>query len=353
MEVSVNALKEGNVLTEDVFTARGGILFYKGRVLDKRDIEILKAFMIKKVSIEETELETEDLSDIPDAYADAASLLFIQKYDRLFQLMKRSFRNVGETLPIAEFRKHLEPMVGQYFRHDLLYYSPSKYNQEDYFFHKSIMVAVTSYMIAKWAEFGKRHLMPIALAGLLHDIGNMEVDPQILNKPGLLTVEEMEEMRKHTIFGYNRLKSVLGINYGVRLAALQHHEREDGSGYPLGLKGDKIHLYAKVVAIADIFYAMTRSRKYRDAKSPYEVLDQLMHDSFGKLDPSLVQTFVYRLTQHQIGYTVRLSNGEIGKIVFMEQANPTRPWVDVNGKIVNLVRERSLKITEILSSSSD
>jgi len=354
VQVHVSKIKTGHVLLEDVLTSRGSTLFYKGRVLDERDIEILRAFMISEVSLQssskhEEVAEDEDVVEIRSK--ETVNQQFEQKYDSLLQLMKRVFKNtsIAENLPIVEMRAHLDSMVPFFESQDLLTYSPAKYMPEDYIYHKSIMVAFTAYMIASWSSFQQKDLIPIALAGLLHDIGNMGIDPQILNKPERLTAQEMEEMKKHTIIGYNRLKQVLGITEGVKLAALQHHEREDGSGYPLGVSGDKIHLYAKVVAIADIFYAMTRSRRYRNAKSPYEVLDQLMQDSFGRLSPSLVQTFVYRLTQRQIGYTIRLSNGAIGKIVFAEQANPTRPWVDVNGKIVNLAQERSLKITEVIS----
>lgn len=356
MQVHVSNLRTGSVLVEDVLTSRGNKLFPKGKVIDERDIEILKAFIIREVTIEADSVEHFEGAVSEEAESSrgrdqAVQETFESKYESLLDLMKRVYKNtsVAEDLPIYEMRNHLQSMIS-YFEHtNLLYYTPNKYQPEDYIYHKSIMVAFIAYKIASWANFQQKDLMPVALAGLLHDIGNMGVNPQILNKPGQLTPAEREEMKKHTIIGYNRLKSVLGINEGVKLAVLQHHEREDGSGYPLGVTGDKIHIYAKVVAIADIFYAMTRSRKYRNAKSPYEVLDQLMQDSFGKLDPSLVQNFVYRLTQKQIGYTVRLNNGAIGRIVFTDMANPTRPWVDVKGNILNLANDRSLMITEIIS----
>lgn len=354
---TINMLEHGDVLLEDVMTRRGSILFRKGVVITDRVIEILEAFMIREVSVatkpnnQEQQMLDEDGQSSNHAFSNS----FEESYNKLLQVMQRAFMNtsVAEDLPIVEMRSYLEEMIPNFRQQDLLLLPNNRMLTQDYIYHKSIMVALISYMIASWANFQQRDLMPVALAGLLHDIGNMEIDADILNKSGKLTPAEMEEVKKHTIIGYNRLKPVLGINDGVKLAALQHHEREDGSGYPLGLKGDKIHQYAKVVAIADIFYAMTRDRKYQKARSPYEVLEQLITDSFGKLDPLLVQNFVYNLTQHQLGYTVRLSNGSIGKIVYSDRQNPTRPWIDVKGKIINLAQERSLYIRDIISSKVD
>lgn len=266
--------------------------------------------------------------------------------------MKQVFNVVGEVdkESIAVLRQALETIIPRMEFMDVLSYIPAKIKTSDHIYHKAIMVSMTAYIIATWAKLPRHDLMPIALSGLLHDIGNMAIDPGILNKPGSLTPEEMEKIvKEHTIIGYNRLKNVPVINEGVKLAALQHHEREDGSGYPLGLKGNKIHIYSKVVAVADIFYAMTRASRYKGASALYVVLEQLHQDSFGKLDPTIVQPFIYNNTQHQLGYTVRLNDGSVGKIVYTDHANPMRPWVNIKGKIINLAMERHLHIAEIIS----
>lgn len=366
VQVSIHRLAIGDILVEDVYTKQGNKLFHKGSQISERELEILKAFLIREVSIEAKvqdhpqSMESNAIANSQDPSQRSASLdmqqpTFEEHYEQLLSLMKRVFKNtsIAENLPIVEMRGHLEKMIPTFAQKDLLNISSNKVSTEEYIFHKSITVSLISYLIASWSNFQQKDLMPIALAGLLHDIGNMGIDPIILNKPGQLTDAEMEEVKKHTVIGYNRLKNVLGITEGVKLAALQHHEREDGTGYPLGVRGDKIHIYAKVVAIADIFFAMTRERKYKNAKSPYEVLDKLHQDAFGKLDPGLVQTFIYKITQHQLGYTVRLSDGSVGKIVYSDPANPTRPAVDVAGRTVNLAQDRTLYVAEILSSQVD
>ena len=190
--------------------------------------------------------------------------------------------------------------------------------------------------------------MQVALAGLFKDIGNVRIDKGILTKPNPLSYEEIEEMKRHTLLGYQLLKNVAALNDGVKLAALQHHEKVDGTGYPLGIDASKIHAYARIVSIADIFHAMTLNKVYRKAASPYLVLEQIQSDSFGKLDPSFVRIFVEKVTQFHNGTVVKLSDERIGEIVFSDRTHPTRPWVSIDGVIVNLTTERQMYIKEVI-----
>ncbi|MNP15623.1 Cyclic di-GMP phosphodiesterase response regulator RpfG [compost metagenome] len=191
--------------------------------------------------------------------------------------------------------------------------------------------------------------MQAAFAGLFHDIGNIKVDPSILYKPDTLTTGEIEEMRQHTKYGYHILKNITAVNEGVRLAALQHHEKIDGTGYPMHVNATKIHIYAKIVGLVDIFHAMTLNKAYRKRQSPYLVLEQIHTESFGKLDPELVQIFINKVTEFNNGTKVRLSNDQIGEIVFSNNNYPTRPMISVNGEIINLEQTRHLYIEEIIN----
>src|SRR5690606_29433337 len=143
-------------------------------------------------------------------------------------------------------------------------------------------------------------------------------------------------------------KKVTGLNEGTKLVALQHHEREDGSGYPMGIIGDKLHPYSKIVAIADIYHAMSTERLYRNAVSPYLVLEELIQYSFGKLDPAIVRNFVDKVTQFHVGRLVKLSDNRIGEIIFSQREHPTRPWINVNGVIINLSTQRNLHIQDVI-----
>ncbi|MFE5322280.1 HD-GYP domain-containing protein [Paenibacillus sp. NPDC056579] len=347
--VSVSQLKPGEKMIENVLTKRGSILFYKGKIVTDKDIEILKAFLIPSVSIESKASEQETVKEAAAEEAVSVVPPFITEYNKMLVLLKKVYTSVsGQNPPILEIRTQLEALIQHIDYYRILTFTPRMFQLQDYIYHNSIMVSLTSYNLAKWHGLPGKDLMPIALAGLLHDIGNAKVDSSILFKPNKLTSEEIEDMKKHTIIGYNLLKNVTAINEGVKLAALQHHEREDGSGYPIGVKGDQIHLYSKIIAITDIFHAMTSDRYHKKGSSPYLVLDQLFNESFGKLDPALVQTFIQKVTQFHNGVLVKLNDNRIGEIVFSDRTHPTRPWVNINGQIINLTMERSLYIQDVI-----
>ncbi len=341
---------------EDVHTAVGNLLLSKGKFVTPREIEILRAFFIKSVVVDQaphernadsTEAE-EDSPDVPKVYQSN----FYKHYEQMLHLIKQVFKNssAGAALPIFDIRRKIEELLNHLNEYSVLTFVPKEMNHGDYLYHHAIKVSLTSYKLAKWNGWTQKDLIPVAMAGLLHDIGNIKVHLGILLKKGKLTPSEIEEIRRHTLDGYNILKNVHAINEGVRLAALQHHEREDGSGYPLGVKGDKIHAYAKMVAIADVFHAMTSEHPYKGALSAYVALEELSNEAFGKLEPAFVQNFVAKATQFNNGTLVRLSNNSVGEIVFSDRTYPTRPWVKVNGNIINLSTNRSLYIEEVISS---
>jgi HD-GYP domain-containing protein (c-di-GMP phosphodiesterase class II) len=348
--VTLSQLKIGDQLSENVLTKKGSLLLEKGKSISMREMEILKSFFIPFVSIESRGTEAEKQTEHEIVEADLSVLPFYKEYDSMITLLKRVFNlaRTSQTLPILDIRTRMEALIQQIGHYNILAFPTNKSNEKEYMIHNSILVSLTSYQLAKWHGFQQKDLMQIALAGLLHDIGNTKIDQVIFDKTSRLTEKELEEMKKHTVIGYQILKTMPAINEGVKMSALQHHEKEDGTGYPLGVTGDKVHLYAKVVAIADIFHAMTSNRQYKRAISPYLVLEQLLNESFGKLDPALVQTFINRVTSFHNGTLVRLSDNRIGEIVFSDRSNPTRPWVNVNGAIVNLTIERSLFIQELI-----
>lgn len=351
--VPVSQLKSGDQIFDNVLTKKGNLLLEKGRFVTPREIEILRAFFVAFVSIE-TKNDTELTEENPQNQQDEinqGNIPFFEKYENMVKLMRKIFHDAhnGQTPPVLEIRTQLESMLQYIDQYNILTFTPKNVRPNEFLLHHSIMVSLTSYQLAKWHNFQQKDWMPIALAGLLHDIGNVKVDSAIFEKTIKLTPIDVDELRKHTVLGYQIIKNMPAINEGVKLAALQHHEREDGSGYPLSLKGDKIHVYSKILAIADIFHAMTNERHYRKITSPYLVLEDLLKESFGKLDPTLVQTFINRVTSLQNGTLVRLSDNRLGEIVFSDRTYPTRPWISINGVIVNLMVERNLFIKEVIA----
>ncbi|WP_169084040.1 HD-GYP domain-containing protein [Paenibacillus sp. PL91] len=352
--VTLSHLKLGDKIIEDVLTPLGGTLFHKGKIVTAKEIEILQAFLIMSVEIESNQAASKTREDDEDTYQEPTPIfvgtLLHEEYDKLLNVLRQVYNSfiAGQVLPVMDIRKQLEKLLENIKSYNLLTFTPRHFMEKDYLLHNSITSALTSYLIAQWTGFPQKDWMQIAFAGLFHDIGNVKIDRSILTKPNPLSPEEKEEMMRHTVLGYQLLKNVPALNEGVKMAALQHHEKVDGTGYPLGIDATKIHPYAKIVAIADIFHAMTLNKAYRKAASPYLVLEQIQSDAFGKLDPAYVRTFVEKATQFHNGTIVRLSDERIGEIVFSDRNYPTRPWVSLDGMIVNLIVERHLHIKEVL-----
>lgn len=354
-KVMIGQLKLGEFLLQHVHTGKGTLLLEKGKQITKRDVEILRAFQIDAVAIvdkKETVSTPASADDQKDANQAALSDL-LYRYEEMVRFLGklvRSVHSLGHGFPILEVRTRLEELLHGISAYNPLTFSYPVKDHTDYLIHHSLKVAMTSYLLAQWHGMPSKDWMPVALAGLLHDIGTGRVDPAILSKQSRLSNAELDEMKRHTVYGYQLLKNVPALNEGVKLTALQHHEKENGSGYPLGIKGEQIHPYAKLVAITDIFHAMTNDRAHKRAASPFLALEQLADEAFGNLDPALVHTFINRVTSLHNGMVVRLNNGRMGEIVFTDRANPTRPWVNISGEIVNLSMERTLFIVEVVGN---
>ena len=356
--MDVKQLTMGMKLVEEVHTMLGGLLFAKGTVLYEKEIEFLDAFMIKQVNVEEADWVWGEQTDGQKEEQPVAKdkpheekMAFHQSFEKAVSTLKNLMIRVqgGDNIPVMEVREVIAPMLAQFQEQPQVLLSLRRFARMDsYAYEHAIAVGIISYMIAKWIKVPEKEWMQVALAGTLLDVGKTKVDRRILEKPGKLTSEEFAEMKRHTVYGYQIIKTSHGLSEGVALAALQHHEREDGSGYPLGLAGSKLHLYSKIVAVADVYHAMCSDRVYQKALSPYVVAEQLVQDSFGKLDPTIVHAFVNGITQFAVGTVVELSDGTIGKIVFTDRNHPTRPMVETSSRIVNLADSRQLSIVKVM-----
>lgn len=349
----ISQVQTGDQLQREVQTSFGNLLFPEGRTLSARDLEILQAYLIPEADIKRAGLEEADLTESEEDKEKVVPLSSLhQSFLKMEKLLKHTFHMMGpgQRLPVFEIRGALKELLDHIEDYHVLTFMPPHDPSAEPWIRGSVLTALTSYQVARWIKLPDKDWVPVALAGLLHDIGNTRIDTSLLRKPGKLTADELTEIRQHTVYGYKLLEGVTSLNQGIILTALQHHERIDGSGYPMKAVGEKIHPYAKIVAIADMYHAMTSARTYRTAQSPYVVLEQLQKEAFGKLDPLIIQSFIDRNTQFHNGMLVQLNDNRVGEIVFTDRAHPTRPMVSIFGDIVNLAKERNLYITAVYSS---
>lgn len=353
--VPLTKVKVGDRLTQDIYSVLGGLIMYKDRVISSRDLEVLEAFLIKQIEVDSNQNKETVIAKTVEHQVSESSeftVLWMQLANHMEKILEPSS---VVRIPMLEIRSLLEQLITQIKQYQPIAVRAQLQqvldgNGSNYLVHKSIAVSLTSYLIGKWANLPPKDEVQIALAGLLHDIGKSKINEDVLNKKERLNEQDMAEVRRHTQYGYEILRHTPAINEGVKLTALQHHERIDGNGYPLRVSGEQIHLYARIVAIADMFHAMTMDRAHKKAESPFIVLEKLQQDSFGKLDPQLVMTFIKRMADLTLGKKVRLNDHRTGSVVFIDNHHLTRPWVSIGDHIVHLSQEKNLYIDEILMS---
>ncbi|MBX9900828.1 MAG: HD-GYP domain-containing protein [Burkholderiaceae bacterium] len=186
---------------------------------------------------------------------------------------------------------------------------------DDYTYMHSVTVCALMIALSRMLGLDDKQTREAGLAGLLHDIGKMAVSGEILNKPGKLTDEEFVAVKEHPAEGYKMLLEATGIGEIALDVCLHHHEKMDGTGYPKGLAGDQISLYAKMGAVCDVYDAITSNRPYKQGWCPAESLKKMSEWSKGHFDPAVFQAFVKSIGIYPVGTLVRLQSGRLGVVV--------------------------------------
>ncbi len=218
-----------------------------------------------------------------------------------------------------------------------------------YMYSHPVNVACISYIIGKWINLNSTDLYLLICTGLLHDIGKAKIKDSLLNKSTALTESEHEIMRSHPGLGYHLLEKYDNLEPAILDGVLSHHERHDGSGYPSALKGNDISLFGRIIAVADIFDAMTATKSYHAKASPFKAIEEIQNCGFGALDPYICQAFMNNITNYYYGCFVRLNNEQIGKIVYINPEEKTKPLIRCNNEFHNMSIERDLQIIEVVA----
>lgn len=221
---------------------------------------------------------------------------------------------------------------------------------DNYTYIHSINVSILSVITGIALGCSDEQLKNLSRAALLHDIGKTCISKEILNKPDILTEEEFSEIRKHPLYGYNILKDNNDISSVVRNAVYSHHENEDGTGYPRGLTSEKIHFFAKIIHIADVYDALTAKRIYKNPLNPADALEYLMANVESKFDKQILEIFIKYIAPYPVGTSVKLSNGQTAVVIKNNEETLTRPVVkQSNGSIINLQNVLNITIIELLT----
>lgn len=346
-----NDLEVGMITTEPVVTPSGQTLSPKGTAVTRQLINRMKLYRVPYATVEgddtadrpaDPEPGTKEVKT-PKTHAEeskthsqkvAASSEFHDfqiRYIQAINQMKISFSAaVRNNEPIDTHA--LLFMVSDLFRsrHTIAELFDMLFNMRsltDSVYAHCLNVALISRMIGRWLKFERHDLDVLTLAGLLHDIGKLMIPDEILNKPGALSDEEFARIKQHPKLGYEILKQQETLDSRIKKAALMHHERCDGSGYPTGLTEDFIDNFAMIVAIADVYDAMTMARSYRSPMCPFEVISSFERDGFQKYHTRYIMTFLQQIAATYQNNRAILSDGRGCTIVMINQHALSRPIV--------------------------
>jgi putative nucleotidyltransferase with HDIG domain len=344
--IATNLLKPGMRLGKTVYNENGTVLIKEKIPLTETMINRLLKLGITFVYVEDPRTEDivprlpiseetrkEALETIETVFTYIQNQPDLKKVFTLEKETKR-FKNLVQTI-LTEMKQNK----------DFVSLLTDIYVYDDYTFSHSFNVTLYALALGIELQLSDEELELLGLGAILHDIGKVCVPIEILTKPGKLTAEEYELMKKHTEFGFEILRATHTIPLLAAHCAYQHHERLDGSGYPRGLKGNDIHYFGRLLAVADVFDAVTSNRVYRRAMLPHEGLEILYSGVGTQFDKNMVEAFRRAVAVYPVGLSVELSDGRKG-IVSKQDGLSERPVVRVleeDGKELKEPYEINLK----------
>lgn len=304
------------------------------------------------------ELSSESSSLAPNV---VAKLSAVEKFNRVKnlcasanQLMQDMMRDVrlGQQIDMGQ----CDPMVDNIL--DAMFSFPSALlplaqvkSRDEYTFQHSVSVAALAVAFGRVLNMSREEIRELALGGLLHDVGKAKVPGNILNKPGKLDDAEFAVMKDHVVRTAELLGNVSGVSQIALNAAAQHHERFDGTGYPHGLKGDEISLHGQMIAIVDVYDAITSLRVYHKGMTPTDALRKLFEWGGTHFNPRLVEAFIKGVGIYPAGSLVRMESGRLG---IVREVIPDRLLQPVVQMIFDCKEAKSISPETVdLASSND
>lgn len=275
---------------------------------------------------------------------DIKNAAFVEETKTVFAKIKS-----GNKIELELIKEHLEESYEDLVRNnDVLMRLKQLQAMDDYTYKHSLRVSMLAAMIGKWLGYSKEKVKELALAGTMFDIGKLKVPDFIINRELKITSNEYNLIKKHPQFGYQILMKTDGVTDNVKYCSLQHHERIDGSGYPLRVKENQIHEFAKIIMVCDIYDAMISERPYRRRYSPFDAAEYISWNSGVTLDPSICYIFLTNLAEYYMGKEVILNTGKKGRIIFVDMEFPTRPVIQIdNGEIIKLIENKHIRILDM------
>lgn len=352
--VETLSVEVGTKLGKVIYNEKGKILVNKGVTLDGRMLKRLIQLGITYIYIEDKQTEDIIFKDpISNPLKQKALTTIVDTFKQV-QSNPISSRSFVLEKSVKEFKAIIQHIMSELNETpELMSILSDVCVHDTYIFTHSLNVTLYSLAIGIELKLPSSQLEDIGLGAIMHDIGKVAIPKEILLKPERLTNEEFTVIKTHATEGFELLRNTQTVPLLVAHCAFQHHERLDGSGYPRGIKEQDIHDYAKIIAVADVFDAVTSNRVYRPAMLPHEGLEMLYAGVERQFQTKIIKAFHKSVAIYPNGITVELNDGRKGVVVQQNVSLSDRPIVRVfeeNGcKIspyeINLEKELSVVVT--------
>jgi HD-GYP domain-containing protein (c-di-GMP phosphodiesterase class II) len=339
------------VLGRPIVNAKHRFLLTAGQVLTERYVYRIRELEIPYVYID-NQLGVED----PEP------LIHPSKVTAAINSVKQCYEQYSKTLKIdvQDLKSHVDCIIDDLSSNSSLKVGMAELKDyDDYTYQHSVNVCALSIILGINNGYNRFQLQNLGMGALLHDIGKIKIPLEIINKPGALTYQEYIEIKKHPWEGFMIAKTEAYLPKSSIQCILQHHERFDGRGYPRGLSNGKIHEYASIIAVADVFDALVSDRPYRPGFSNHEAVEILEREKGSRLSGRLVDKFLSQISIYPPGSMVCLSNGDLGLVIHENPKDPKRPQLrllfDLDqqvyemNRLLDLAKYKNLHITKALN----
>ncbi|WP_423408078.1 HD-GYP domain-containing protein [Heyndrickxia sp. MSNUG] len=336
--VATTSVNEGALLGKAIYNDQGQILLNVGARLERKILNRLMEFGIDFLYIKDP--DTDDLL-LSNSISDELRVNAIKSIGESFKQIQND-TTISHSFVLEKSAKKFKKLISILLdelqsSRELLNMLSDVFMHDHYIFSHSLNVTLYALAIGIEMKLTPKELEQLGLGAILHDVGKMKVPEEVLTKPGRLTGEEFQIIKAHAEDGFQLLRNIPTVPLIVAHCAFQHHERMNGSGYPRGLKGDEIHLFGRILGVADVFDAVTSNRVYRPAMLPHEGLEILYSGSGTLFDPKVVDAFRRAVAIYPIGLTVLLSDGRKGVVAAQNPGLSERP-------VVRILEENGLRV---------
>ncbi len=321
-----NCLQQGQKLAVDLLTNKNKILIRRGVPLTQSMIQRIRRLGFQGIYIDDNISKDIEVTSI------ISSELKHEVRRHMHSLFNSIEKNIKANMQtnINVLGKAIAGIVDRLLRNrNLIVNMVDLRSYDDYTYSHSINVSILSVLIGMELGMEKKTLNELALGAIIHDIGKVFVDKNIINKATKLTDAEFEEIKKHSVQGFNYICSNSNVSDNAKSAVLMHHEQYNGNGYPSNISGEDIHFFGRIVCVADVYDALVSDRPYRRAILPSDAMEYIMSGYSSMFDPKIVDAFIRKVAPYPVGTCVRLSTGDTGIVVKNFEYSCLRPKIRI------------------------